>query len=98
HRPALQFDPTRIEAFLLEEALVHRDVARDMQADAADDLADRDLGLRLRRTTPERQRDNRGQGGRPQNHHRLILPIPPYAAGVTRKPTPQRVGTSSLVG
>ena len=50
-RPAGQGDEAGVEPFGFEEALVHRDVARDMEAAAADDLADGDLGLR---PTPRR--------------------------------------------
>ena len=43
----LQFDERDVEAFGFEETLVERDVGRNVEAVAADDLADRQLGLRL---------------------------------------------------
>ncbi len=48
-RPSGQGDEAGVESFGFEEALIHRDVARDVEAAAAGDLADRDLGLGLRR-------------------------------------------------
>jgi len=81
HRPALQFDPARVEALFFEEALVHRDVAWDVQADAADDLADGDLGLRLRRAGAERKDDGNDQNGRPRISHGVVLPGSAYAGG-----------------
>ena len=45
HRRAAELHEARVEALVLEEALVHRDVGRDVQPDAAGDLADRDLRL-----------------------------------------------------
>ena len=60
-RPSGQFDKARVEALLFEEALVHRDVAWNVQANAADHLADGDLGLRLRGDAAERKADGNGQ-------------------------------------
>ena len=81
HRPALQFDPARVQALFFEEALVHRDVAWDVQADAADDLADGDLGLRLRGDAAEREPYGNGQNGRSRTSHGAILPGSAYAGG-----------------
>ncbi len=73
-RPALQRHEARIEALGFEEALVHRDVAWDVKAAAADDLADGDLGLRLRARREQRRGGDQARQQQPHPHGSLLRP------------------------
>jgi hypothetical protein len=69
----LQFDQRDVEAFLLKEALVERDVGRNVETVAADHFADRDLGLGI-----GARGGRKGSGGGKQQepehaHHSLLF-------------------------
>ena len=66
HRRTGELDETRVETLVLVVALVHRDVGRQVKPDAANDLADRDFGLRSR---ARRNDDTRHRGKRRRTKH-----------------------------
>src|SRR5262249_32387696 len=66
---ACQFDEVSIEAFSLEETLIHRDVARNVKAVTADHLADGDLGLGVGGCEREAQRQGGGYGREQVSEH-----------------------------
>ena len=77
----VQCDEARVEPFGFVEALIHRDVARDVEAAAAGDLADRDLGLGLRRA--ERRSTARASAIARRGEDRSIACVPPVLKTAT---------------